>query len=462
MADAGLMDLMTQLATTDIMKQVTLSEQSRVHHRSLDVLVDALNNAVTVAEAMPNAANLSDIVLRHRLATLKEITWILSKNSGNRSHSVMTPSSASPSASWIGIPPAFASSTQHQATHPQQSTIISSQSHSQPHNNDPRGQVEVSSSMAAREQAQHQHSAQQQQQQQLQDTLQHQQPQPQSQQQQQHKQHHQQQHQHQPQSQQQQQQQQQLQQMASVSVRPAISYPNQPEEKLNGHRLLRDTEVRKNSEEFLILRQLPTRARVLYLASDQSCWIIRVPGFRCSTPLEFDNFWSKHPSELGVVYFNGQAFTTQRYHKTFGQDYTFSGQTLPSAPLSEIPFVDSLVQVVNEISHASSLQFRYKMCLVNWYEPNHYIRPHSDDERQIVARSPIFSLSWGGTRTFHVFAKKPDPNLVNSIDIPMKDGDLIIMGGTLQETHKHEVPQVEHNLLHKTQRRINFTLRSFI
>jgi alkylated DNA repair dioxygenase AlkB len=136
--------------------------------------------------------------------------------------------------------------------------------------------------------------------------------------------------------------------------------------------------------------------------------------------------------------------------------------------------------------------------LTNYYEVEHDISKHSDDEGQLVNGAPIFSLSWGGRRRFRLHRKKPEggqkefvemefvlgtvPNPTQSDGIRpwystqshtihafsttrtrthSGDGDLLIMGGALQKTHKHDVPP------HRKKdppsgRRINFTARSFV
>ncbi|KAI9917371.1 hypothetical protein PsorP6_013212 [Peronosclerospora sorghi] len=53
-----------------------------------------------------------------------------------------------------------------------------------------------------------------------------------------------------------------------------------------------------------------------------------------------------------------------------------------------------------------TLQTRLTGGLVNWYENgNHYIRPHADDERDMMVYSPIVALSSGAARRF-VFTRK--------------------------------------------------------
>ena len=96
----------------------------------------------------------------------------------------------------------------------------------------------------------------------------------------------------------------------------------------------------------------------------------------------------------------------------------------------------------------------YNSGLINWYQPEHYIGQHADDESNCVKNSNIASVSWGCTRRFRLTSKTH-----HSITLDLKDGDLVIMGGTCQKTHKHEIMKLRKKDIHKN--RINFTFRSF-
>jgi hypothetical protein len=50
---------------------------------------------------------------------------------------------------------------------------------------------------------------------------------------------------------------------------------------------------------------------------------------------------------------------------------------------------------------------------------------------------------------------------VHAKTVQLADGDLIVMGGTLQETHKHEVPKIKKSDLFVSRKRINYTVRAF-
>ena len=83
---------------------------------------------------------------------------------------------------------------------------------------------------------------------------------------------------------------------------------------------------------------------------------------------------------------------------------------------------------------------------------------HTDDENDLQSGFPIFSLSWGGPRRF-LFRAKKDRREVT--EVLLQDGDLLIMGGTCQQTHKHEVPKVRVTMDPPTTERSNWTIRAF-
>ena len=101
----------------------------------------------------------------------------------------------------------------------------------------------------------------------------------------------------------------------------------------------------------------------------------------------------------------------------------------------------------------------YNAVLMNWYEPDHTIGSHADDESNLEADLPIFSYSAGGTRRF-CFHPKAGGALV--LDLLLESGDLLVMGGAMQQTHKHSVPKIRKNLdTFVPRNRINFTVRAF-
>lgn len=221
-------------------------------------------------------------------------------------------------------------------------------------------------------------------------------------------------------------------------------------------------DIPRGCEEFMILRSLSNQATVTYLSKDHRSWLIHCPNFLVPTLDDFQTVWQKHPPQVGRIFVNGIEYSMRRYNQTFGQSYSFSGQTLEAAPIDSIPQVAAVVDSINRIAENAALRYRYRMCLVNWYEPGHHINPHSDDEPQIIRKSPIFSISWGQTRIFRFTSRIQERGIVQTADFLLGNGDLAIMGGELQMTHKHEIPPVPVEELARTSTRINFTLRSFM
>ena len=107
----------------------------------------------------------------------------------------------------------------------------------------------------------------------------------------------------------------------------------------------------------------------------------------------------------------------------------------------------------------------YNGCLQNWYEPEHTIGLHSDDETQIRQDLPIFSLSWGGPRRFLFKSKNSQSEVLLAFskekEVLLSNGDLLVMGGRCQDVTKHEVPKYRKTKDPTPGRRVNWTVRAF-
>ena len=222
-------------------------------------------------------------------------------------------------------------------------------------------------------------------------------------------------------------------------------------------------------EDYLLMKHISEKYKkcyISYLNSDRSSWVILCREFETCSSLEFEEIWSQHPKISQIVNIYGKMIKTPRYTVNYGQDYSYSGNTIKGNSFEEYKDVTKLMNQVNEISASSGLNYNYKMCLVNLYEPEHYIGAHSDDEKQLVPNSPIFSLSIGESRLFRIKSREKSKEASKEaskettkerLDILLNSGDLLIMGGTTQKTHKHELPKSKKNV----GRRINYTLRCF-
>lgn len=79
---------------------------------------------------------------------------------------------------------------------------------------------------------------------------------------------------------------------------------------------------------------------------------------------------------------------------------------------------------------------------------------HADDEPELGERPFIASLSLGAERTFRIRHRRTG----RTLDVPLRDGDLVLMGGVLQLYWKHCVPKTAK----PCGERINLTFRRII
>ena len=193
----------------------------------------------------------------------------------------------------------------------------------------------------------------------------------------------------------------------------------------------------------------------LHWLSEKS-WVILQQGYLSSTPAAFDREWN-HPlkphTKRKLRVFGRDCFEN-RWSLSWGADYPYSGQKAEAAKIETGSFVAELEASLNAFAPVNG-------CLENWYEADSTIGAHADDEGALVKGEPIFALSWGATRRFRIVPKKKDTN-DKSMEFYLSDGDLLVMGGDLQQTHKHDIPTYR-----KTKdpfppgRRISWTFRVF-
>ena len=167
----------------------------------------------------------------------------------------------------------------------------------------------------------------------------------------------------------------------------------------------------------------------------------------------YKELWNIHPKEKGKIKIYGKEIYTPRWQQSYGQDYYYSGMLHKALPI-EHPYMKQILEYVNKHSELEFGINGYKQILMNWYQDGgHYIGPHSDDERQLVPQSPIYSFSFGQERTFVITNKK-----LNSIErrIKMRNNSLVIMGGEMQKYYRHSVPKDNSDYS-----RINITMRLF-
>lgn len=188
------------------------------------------------------------------------------------------------------------------------------------------------------------------------------------------------------------------------------------------------------------------------LTSHEESWIIVAKAWLPSTKEKFDEMWEfSRPKERRALKVYGRHCREKRYSLSWGARYQYSGQIADGVRIPPDSFVAQLMEQCRAFAPLNG-------CLQNWYEPEDTIGLHADDERALVPGSPIVALSWGATRRFLIKPIKGGRRL----DLELEDGDLLIMGGTMQQTHKHEIP-VRRKTKDKYEpgRRISWTFRNF-
>lgn len=187
-------------------------------------------------------------------------------------------------------------------------------------------------------------------------------------------------------------------------------------------------------------------------------FLIRVKSAVKLSGEEFNELLKLCPTVKNRVLIHGKKIETPRFQRLYGEAaYRFSGITLAPDPLTNSVLI-YLLELVNRWEGYSDLPADsrpYNGMLVNWYlDGSHYIGPHADDERDLLEGAPIYSFSFGATRTFRFH---PKTGGVKVLDIPLEDGTMIAMCGDCQKELKHSVPK---DKWCKTPR-INVTIRAF-
>lgn len=115
--------------------------------------------------------------------------------------------------------------------------------------------------------------------------------------------------------------------------------------------------------------------------------------------------------------------------------YKYSGQFMPSSPLSSAPILQSILPSVN-----ITLGTTFNGILVNRYiNGEKYLSAHSDDERGLdkSGKKMVAGIAYGAVRTFRI-RNKATKEIV--LDYPHTPGTLLVMEGDFQKEFTHEIP----------------------
>ena len=180
-------------------------------------------------------------------------------------------------------------------------------------------------------------------------------------------------------------------------------------------------------------------------------WICSFGAKRIGFTLpDFEDVWNLKPTERGKINLFGKEHNVPRWQQSYEKNYFFSGmvhQSSTSTPKIFLEFLKVCQQYVSP---------RLNGILVNWYNPEDYIGFHSDDEKNLVVDEPIVTLTLledpNEKRKFRL--KSQDHY---NRDIMLGHGDILVMGGDTQKTHKHSVPK---STKYRS-KRVSITVRSF-
>ena len=164
-------------------------------------------------------------------------------------------------------------------------------------------------------------------------------------------------------------------------------------------------------------------------------WVLHVPSFRPSGDGgAFAREWDLHPAERRELKIFGRRCFENRYSLQFLREYRYAGQTCAGAPLAPGSVASELLSAVNEAvfggggGGGGGGGVRFDSCLANWYEPEHWIAAHRDDERCLVAGAPVASVSWGASRRFVLRPRAAAAAAAArpaALELVLADGDLV-------------------------------------
>lgn len=148
--------------------------------------------------------------------------------------------------------------------------------------------------------------------------------------------------------------------------------------------------------------------------------------------------------ETVTVY--GKRYLQPRLSSWHGhKGYRYSGLSL--APLPFTPLLDTIRRAAEEATGRA-----YNSVLLNYYRDGRdSMGMHSDDEPELGAEPAIASVSFGATRFFILRHKTSRQTL----KLPLTDGSLLFMAGSLQANWMHGINKTSRPLA----ARVNLTFR---
>ena len=213
---------------------------------------------------------------------------------------------------------------------------------------------------------------------------------------------------------------------------------------------------------------LPAKTVHSFLASRSSFRLLKaVPEILALEKNWVETMWALRPDAPQYIKIRHEEKKIPRKQLAMGRDYQFSGQIAEAVEWH--PLVASVRDYLNETFADLLKGRRLNGCLINFYEgPQEYLGPHSDNEKELVGGAPIFTVSFGVSRRFRFKAKEKEmkkaldakEKMEKEVQVVLEHGDVMIMEGETQKTHKHELrkPVKKGDYLGK---RVSLTFRVF-
>lgn len=202
--------------------------------------------------------------------------------------------------------------------------------------------------------------------------------------------------------------------------------------------------------------------KIVYLNKDKTSWVLtwKLEPEAILSQDEFDDLWDSHPKDRSIIRIFGKDVQTPRWTQCFGKTYFYSG--VSHKEILFTPIVQKYLDYANTIRNCD-----FNMCVANWYQNGlDYIGAHADDEPQILkdenGNTKILSISFGQERDFWLVPKDgTETNEPFQKKFTLGDGDVLMMCGKTQETHKHKIPKVIGQKGENMDKRISLTFRTF-
>jgi len=167
------------------------------------------------------------------------------------------------------------------------------------------------------------------------------------------------------------------------------------------------------------------------------------------------------PQEKYTLNMAGREVLAPRLMVGFSVRYNFNIVTEDVREIKESAVLQGIIDWANRIFKSFLNGHEFNSALLNHYRNGEeYIGYHSDNTQRLYKHSPVFTLTLsanpeGEQRKFYL--KNIKNSHVSKIDC--EHGQVLIMGGKCQETHKHSVPKISGKRAPDVPGRISITLR---